>query len=174
MLACGVGSRSDGLRRFLLLGEAGKWITRFAIDRFNLRVNTMGIVLREVRSGRACKILAMGTDKDCPLFDFLAKLGRDDQKEFAKLRALLDRTAEHGTIRNDQKFRFFNAEKVFEFKTPGGVRVMGFWDEGRIIICSHGFLKKSQKTPERELARAVAARAKYFADKLCERLKELQ
>jgi len=134
----------------------------------------MGVVLREVRRGRACSILAMGTGKDCPLFEFLEKLRRDDQNEFARLRALLDRTAEYGTVRNEQKFRFFNAEKVFEFKTRGGVRVMGFWDEGRVIICSHGFLKKSQKTPERELARAVAARAEYFADKLCERLKELQ
>lgn len=134
----------------------------------------MCVVLREVRSGRACKILAMGTDNDCPLFDFLGKLKRDDQNEFARLYALLDRTAEHGTVRNEQKFRFFKREKVFEFKTPGGVRLMGFWDEGRVIICSHGFVKKSQKTPDGELTRAVAAREEYFADKLCERLRELQ
>ena len=134
----------------------------------------MCIVLREVRSGRACKILAMGTGNDCPLFGFLAKLRRDDQNEFARLRALLDRTADNGMVRNEQKFRFFNAEKVFEFKTRGGVRVMAFWDEGRVIICSHGFLKKSQKTPDGELARAVSARGEYFANKLCERLKELQ
>ena len=134
----------------------------------------MCVVLREVRSGRACKILAMGTDNDCPLFDFLGKLRRDDQNEFARLRALLDRTAEQGTVRNEQKFRFFKREKVFEFKTRGGARVMGFWDEQRLIICSHGFLKKSQKTPQGELARAVVARAAYFAAKQSQRLREHQ
>jgi phage-related protein len=116
----------------------------------------------------------MGTGSGCPLFDFLAKLKRDDQDEFARLRALLDRTAEHGTVRNEQKLRFFKEEKVFEFKTRGGVRVMAFWDEGRVIICSHGFLKKSQKTPSGELDRAVTARTEYLGAKQRGLLREVQ
>ena len=33
-------------------------------------------------------------------------------------------------------------------------RLLGFWDEGRLIILTNGFTKKTQKTPEREIALA--------------------
>lgn len=134
----------------------------------------MGVVLRKVRSGRACKILSMGSDNACPLFEFFSQLRRDDANEFAKISALLDRTANHGVIKNEQKYRFFKKEKVFEFKTQGGVRIMGFWDKGQLVVCSHGFLKKSQKTPPGEIDRAAVARREYFVAKELGLLKEVQ
>lgn len=145
-----------------------------AVDRFNLRVNTMDIVLRKVRGGRACRILAMGSHGACPLFDFLGQLKRDDGNAFDKITALLDRTANHGTLKNEQKYRYFKREKVFEFKTTDGVRVLGFWDEKHIIVCSHGFLKKSQKTPPGEIKRVVEVRREYFAAKEQGLLKEVK
>lgn len=33
-------------------------------------------------------------------------------------------------------------------------RLLGFWDEGRLVILTNGFAKKTQKTPEREIALA--------------------
>jgi phage-related protein len=33
-------------------------------------------------------------------------------------------------------------------------RLLGFWDEGWLIILTNGFAKKTQKTPEREIALA--------------------
>ena len=33
-------------------------------------------------------------------------------------------------------------------------RLLGFWDEGRLIILTNGFAKQTQKTPEREIALA--------------------
>ena len=134
----------------------------------------MGIVLRKVRSGRACRILALGTAVACPLFEFLGLLKRNDEKAFAKISALLDRTANHGTVKNEQKYRYFRKEKIFEFKTTDGARVMGFWDEGQLIVCSHGFLKKSQKTPPGEIDRAVESRSVYFEAKQLGLLKEAQ
>jgi len=116
----------------------------------------------------------MGSDDACPLFEFFGQMKRDNVNEFAKIIALLDRTANHGVIKNEQKYRFFKREKVFEFKTKGGVRVMGFWDEGLLIVCTHGFLKKSQKTPSCEIDRAVVARGEYFAAKERGLLKEVQ
>lgn len=134
----------------------------------------MGVVLRRVRSGRACRILAMGSNDACPLFDFLGQLKQDDYHAFAKIAALLDRTSNHGIVKNEQKYRYFTREKIFEFKTTAGVRIMGFWDENRVIICSHGFLKKSRKTPPGEIDRAAVARREYFAAKEQNRLKEVQ
>lgn len=43
----------------------------------------------------------------------------------------------------------------------GRVRVLWFFDKGRIIVCSHGFIKSSKKTPEREKLMARRALATY-------------
>jgi phage-related protein len=32
----------------------------------------------------------------------------------------------------------------------GRVRILWFYDEGRLVVLSHGFVKKSQRTPEAE------------------------
>ena len=60
----------------------------------------MSIVLRIVRQGTSCTILAMGSDKGCDLADFLQQLSETNENEFARIAALLDRTAEHGPPRN--------------------------------------------------------------------------
>lgn len=36
----------------------------------------------------------------------------------------------------------------------GRLRVLWFYDRGRVIVCTHGFVKKTQKTPESERALA--------------------
>ena len=33
-------------------------------------------------------------------------------------------------------------------------RLLGFWDAGRLVVLTNGFAKKTQKTPEREIALA--------------------
>lgn len=33
-------------------------------------------------------------------------------------------------------------------------RLLGFWDAGSFVILTNGFVKKTQKTPEREIAMA--------------------
>jgi phage-related protein len=122
----------------------------------------MAVVIRRIAAGRAFRIYAFGDQDDCPLADFLARLGRDDEAERDKILALIGRIAESGVPRNEQKCRVFRELDVFELKTTGGVRVFAFYDKGRVIVCSHGFLKKSQKTPKNELNRAVAIRAEYL------------
>lgn len=44
-------------------------------------------------------------------------------------------------------------------------RLMGFWDEGQLIILTNAFAKKSQKTPEREIGLAEQRRADYLSRK---------
>jgi phage-related protein len=41
-------------------------------------------------------------------------------------------------------------------------RPLGFWEAGRLIILTNGFVKKTQKTPERELALAGQRRRDYL------------
>lgn len=49
---------------------------------------------------------------------------------------------------------------LFEFKR-GKLRVFWFYDQDRIVICSHGLVKKAQKTPKRDLERARATITRY-------------
>jgi len=43
----------------------------------------------------------------------------------------------------------------------GRLRVLWFYDEDRDLILTHGFVKRSRKTPAAEIARAAAYRASY-------------
>jgi phage-related protein len=41
-------------------------------------------------------------------------------------------------------------------------RLLGFWDEGRLIILTNAFAKKTRRTPERELASAEQRKRDYL------------
>lgn len=65
---------------------------------------------------------------------------------------------------NDKKSRPL-ADKIFEFKTRGGIRIPYFYDQDRIVICTEA-LRKPKKTELRAvIARALAARERYFEAK---------
>jgi phage-related protein len=40
--------------------------------------------------------------------------------------------------------------------------MVGFWESGRLIILTNGFAKKTQKTPEREMALAEQRKRDYL------------
>lgn len=44
------------------------------------------------------------------------------------------------------------------------VRLLAFWDPNlkSLIICTHGFVKKTQKTPKSEINKALEIRKKYL------------
>lgn len=44
-------------------------------------------------------------------------------------------------------------------------RVFCFFDEGRFVVLLTGFHKKTQRTPKRELDRAIKLRDNYFIEK---------
>jgi len=46
-------------------------------------------------------------------------------------------------------------------------RLLAFWDNevGSLVIATHGFIKKTQKTPINEIAKAEALRKEYFSTK---------
>lgn len=80
---------------------------------------------------------------------------------------------------NISKSRYFIDKELFkklnddiwEFRTRyQGMtyRLLAFWDNdtGNLVVATHGFIKKTQKTPESEIARAEALRKEYFIDKL--------
>lgn len=46
-------------------------------------------------------------------------------------------------------------------------RLLAFWDteSGALVIATHGFVKKTQKTPRNEIDRAEAIMKQYFENK---------
>jgi phage-related protein len=76
-----------------------------------------------------------------------------------KLWAILKRIAEHGHPRNIEKFRALG-DGIFEIKSYQ-VRIHCFFEKGRMIILTHGFIKKSPKTPLSEIERAKRLRDVY-------------
>lgn len=76
-----------------------------------------------------------------------------------KLWAILKRIAEHGPPRNIEKFRVLG-DSIFEIKSYH-VRILCFFEKGQMIILTHGFIKKSPKTPPSEIERAKRLRYIY-------------
>ncbi len=56
----------------------------------------------------------------------------------------------------------------------GPVRILWFYDEGRVVVLSHGFIKKTRKTPEGEKSLASAALKAYREAKAKRKLKILE
>ena len=57
---------------------------------------------------------------------------------------------------------------IFEVRTIEGsdiIRILYFFDSGRIIIATNGFVKKQQKTPKNEIDLAKKRRDSYFKRK---------
>lgn len=44
-------------------------------------------------------------------------------------------------------------------------RVFCFFDEGKLVILLNGFQKKTQKTPQKEIEKALKLMSKYYSEK---------
>lgn len=61
---------------------------------------------------------------------------------------------------------------IWEFRTLYGglqIRLLAFWDKSdgqtTLVLATHGFIKKVDKVPEKEIQRAINIRTKYFEQK---------
>ena len=67
-------------------------------------------------------------------------------------------------------FKKLEGTDIWEFRTLYGgtaYRLFAFWDTEAetLVIATHGILKKTQKTPARDIAKAERIRKQYFAQK---------
>ena len=67
-------------------------------------------------------------------------------------------------------FKKLSGSDIWEFRTifnGNKYRLLAFWDMERkaIVVATHGFVKKTQKTPHNEIERAMVLRTEYFNDK---------
>ena len=70
-------------------------------------------------------------------------------------------------VRDMELFKKLENSEIWEFRTLyNGVayRLFAFWDTDvqTLVVATHGIIKKTQKTPKKEIARAEAIMKQYF------------
>ena len=75
-----------------------------------------------------------------------------------------------GEINNELFKKLENSDGIWEFRTKySGIayRLFAFWDteSETLVIATHGIIKKTQKTPSKEIAKAERIKQMYFARK---------
>ena len=73
---------------------------------------------------------------------------------------------EHGIV-DKELFKKLENSEIWEFRTlfnGNCYRLFSFWDTetGTLIVATHGIVKKTQKTPRKEIAKAEEIRQQYF------------
>jgi len=72
--------------------------------------------------------------------------------------------------RDPELFKKLGETEIWEFRTlynKMAYRLFSFWDTEKetLVIATHGIVKKTQKTPQKEIAKAQEFRSLYFANK---------
>ena len=73
-------------------------------------------------------------------------------------------------LMSKELFKKLDDSEIWEFRTlynGNCYRLFSFWDTDTetFIIATHGIVKKSQKTPQKEIAKAEKIREEYFKNK---------
>ncbi|MGM9763597.1 MAG: type II toxin-antitoxin system RelE/ParE family toxin [Candidatus Cryptobacteroides sp.] len=117
-------------------------------------------ILEDLTMGQSFKVIMSG-EVDA----FLSTLKQDVR---AKIIYNVDKVA-NGFMDKDLFKKLENTD-IWEFRTLyKGIqyRLLAFWDTETetLVVATHGFIKKTQKTPRKEIAKAEAIRKMYFETK---------
>lgn len=96
---------------------------------------------------------------------FIESLPLDVQR---KIYYNIDKVA--GGIKDPELFKKLEGSEIWEFRTlyqSRSYRLFAFWDREKeaFVVATHGILKKTKKTPKKEIAKAEAIRELYFNTK---------
>lgn len=95
-----------------------------------------------------------------PAADFLNSL---NDKDAAKMQAILRSLSEHGD-KLGAPFSKPLGDGIFELRTSNRGRwhrILYFFIVNQTVVLSHGFTKKVNETPQREIAKAIGHRKDY-------------
>ena len=73
-------------------------------------------------------------------------------------------------VLDNELFKKLEGSDIWEFRTLyNGIcyRLLAFWDTeaNSLVLATHGFIKKTNKTPKKEIERAETIRKEYFNNK---------
>ena len=101
----------------------------------------------------------------CPVSDFLDSLSG---KQFQKVAWVLQLIEELDVIPTTYLKKLTNTDGIWEVRVQFGgniFRLLGFFDGDNLVVLNHGFQKKTQKTPTKEIKIAESRRKDYLLRK---------
>jgi phage-related protein len=99
----------------------------------------------------------------CPVEEFLDSL---NAKQAQKVLWVMKAVQELPQVPRQYFKKLEGTDDLWEVRAEFGgnaFRLLGFWDAGRLVILTNGFAKKTQKTPEREIALAEQRRRDHLS-----------
>lgn len=124
------------------------------------------IVLKDIIQGLHFKIVAIAHEGECGTEEFIQKLLKERLKEFNSLVSLLQHLAHGGQIRNEEKCKHITGSNgLFELKPSKQARLIFFYDKGKVVVCTNGFIKKQGRIPPMELDKAHKLQKLYLDSK---------
>ena len=107
------------------------------------------------------KIIAFGTY----YHDFLATLSEAEQRKVKYIIALLA-TEDRMPVKFIKHLKAYGNLYELRMMYEGNIyRLFFIFDEGCLVVLFHGFQKKTQKTPKKEIERAIRLRNEYYEQK---------
>jgi phage-related protein len=128
----------------------------------------MALFTKLIKQGNHCTIRAIakqnGDMPRCEILEFIQDVRKSQPNELSKITALFKDAAQRGPPQNTEKFKKLkNTDGIYEFRISK-LRLLCFYDnaEASLIVCTHGFIKKTQKTPEKHITHAEQLKREYF------------
>ena len=113
--------------------------------------------------GQAFTVYAIMQGED--VAEYLAVLEAHNVQAHDQIVRRIQQLAERGPSRKKDEFNDLGHD-LYEAKAKAGPRVVFFYDKNRIVICSHAFDKQGQKTPQKEIKKAMSRKRDYEARKV--------
>lgn len=100
-----------------------------------------------------------------------AKMFLQDIPKQAQKKVLYNIWRVAGGEKNKELFKKLENTDIWEFRTLyNGIayRLFAFWDTGKdtLVVATHGIIKKTQKTPRKEITKVETIMKQYFEFKI--------
>ena len=98
----------------------------------------------------------------CPVEEFLDSLSAKPARKVAWVLQLIE---ELDTVPNQYFKKLVNTDDLWEVRiqTGGNIfRILGFLSKSNLVVLNHGFQKKTQKTPQKEIKIAENRKKEYL------------
>ncbi len=102
----------------------------------------------------------------CPIEKFLDSLSASVAKKVVWVLKIVE---EMDIVPKQYFKKLVNTDEIWEIRVQAGnktIRLLGFFAEGKLIILTNGFYKKTQKTPLKEIKIAEKRKKKYIRSSL--------
>jgi phage-related protein len=101
----------------------------------------------------------------CPIEEYLDSLSG---KQVQKVAWVLKIIEEWEVVPTKYFKKLVNTDEIWEVRVQLGnniFRLLGFWEDKQVVVLTHGFTKKAQKTPKNEIELAEQRKKEYLSRK---------